>query len=76
MIAAMPMKRPLSLSGTIVNSTEMVAPFLWSAALIARNQAREGEVAAATPGIIRETSIDHVLNALPFGMQSFESSWG
>jgi hypothetical protein len=36
-----------------------------AAALFARNQAREGEVVAARLSIVRETSMDYVLNALP-----------
>src|SRR5271166_3623180 len=36
-----------------------------AAALFARNQAREGEVVATTLSIVRETSMDYVLNALP-----------
>src|SRR5205823_5461361 len=36
-----------------------------AAALLARNHAREGKVAPAAPSIIREASINHVLNALP-----------
>jgi hypothetical protein len=36
-----------------------------AAASLTRNQTREGEVAPAALGIVREASIDHVLNALP-----------
>jgi hypothetical protein len=44
MIVAMPMKRPLSLSGTIVNSTEMVAPFLWSAGTASTSLSKQADL--------------------------------